>query len=251
MTCATRLGSILLLSLVLVSPASILAQTKDDTIVYGLQSDVQNWDPPNSVLRESIILGYNVFDHLAARDLKTGQGRPEPRAVVEERRRHHLGGQAAQRREIPRRHAVLRQGRQGHVRPRAESREQAHRARQPRQDQERRGRRRPHRPLQDRRPLPAVRRAPHRPGDAVREGHPREGPRVDAGEPRRYRPVQAREVEQEARAPPAAQRRLLGAQAGLQVRPHPDHPGAGHPDCRVDLRAASTSSRPCRPTRWT
>jgi peptide/nickel transport system substrate-binding protein len=47
------------------------AQTKDDTIVYALQSDIDTWDPPNSVLREAIILGYNVFDHLATRDLKT------------------------------------------------------------------------------------------------------------------------------------------------------------------------------------
>ena len=47
------------------------AQTKDDTIVYALQSDIDTWDPPNSVLREAIILGYNVFDHLAVRDLKT------------------------------------------------------------------------------------------------------------------------------------------------------------------------------------
>jgi len=47
------------------------AQTKDDTVVYALQSDVDTWDPPNSVLREAIILGYNVFDHLAVRDLKT------------------------------------------------------------------------------------------------------------------------------------------------------------------------------------
>ena len=76
MTCAATLGSMVLLILMLVSPASLEAQTKDDTIVYGLQSDVQNWDPPNSVLRESIILGYNVFDHLAARDLKTGKVGP-------------------------------------------------------------------------------------------------------------------------------------------------------------------------------
>jgi peptide/nickel transport system substrate-binding protein len=76
MTCAATLGSMLLLLLMLVSPACLEAQTKDDTIVYGLQSDVQNWDPPNSVLRESIILGYNVFDHLAARDLKTGKVGP-------------------------------------------------------------------------------------------------------------------------------------------------------------------------------
>src|SRR5215471_11824811 len=76
MTRAATLGSLLLLSLTLLAPASPEAQTKDDTIVYGLQSDVQNWDPPNSVLRESIILGYNVFDHLAARDLKTGKVGP-------------------------------------------------------------------------------------------------------------------------------------------------------------------------------
>jgi peptide/nickel transport system substrate-binding protein len=48
-----------------------LAQTRDDTIVYALQSDVDSWDPPASVLREAIILGYHVFDHLAVRDLKT------------------------------------------------------------------------------------------------------------------------------------------------------------------------------------
>ena len=76
MTRAATLGSLFLLSLTLLAPASPEAQTKDDTIVYGLQSDVQNWDPPNSVLRESIILGYNVFDHLAARDLKTGKVGP-------------------------------------------------------------------------------------------------------------------------------------------------------------------------------
>src|SRR5213593_4331299 len=76
MTHAATLGSLLLLSLTLLAPAAPEAQTKDDTVVYGLQSDVQNWDPPNSVLRESIILGYNVFDHLAARDLKTGKVGP-------------------------------------------------------------------------------------------------------------------------------------------------------------------------------
>ena len=52
------------------------AQTKEDTLVYALQSDIQTWDPPNSVLRESIILGYHVFDHLAARDLKSGKVGP-------------------------------------------------------------------------------------------------------------------------------------------------------------------------------
>src|SRR5439155_1691872 len=63
-------------TLVLLLPALVRAQAKDDTVVYALQSDVQNWDPPNSVLRESIILGYHVFDHLAARDLKTGKVGP-------------------------------------------------------------------------------------------------------------------------------------------------------------------------------
>ncbi len=63
---------VLLLSLALVlGAAAAEAQTKDDTIVYALQSDMQNWDPPNSVLRESIIFGYQVFDHLAVRDLTT------------------------------------------------------------------------------------------------------------------------------------------------------------------------------------
>ena len=70
------LGSAVLLLLALGSLAPAGAQTKDDTVVYALQSDIPNWDPPNSVLRESIILGYNVFDHLAARDLKTGKVGP-------------------------------------------------------------------------------------------------------------------------------------------------------------------------------
>src|SRR5712664_4027838 len=44
---------------------------REETLTYSLQSDIDNWDPPNSVLREAIILGYHVFDHLAVRDLKT------------------------------------------------------------------------------------------------------------------------------------------------------------------------------------
>src|SRR5438876_11730331 len=66
----------LLLSLALGSVPETAAQTKDDTVVYAIQSDMQNWDPPNYVLRERIILGYHVFDHLAARDLKTGKVAP-------------------------------------------------------------------------------------------------------------------------------------------------------------------------------
>src|SRR5256884_2180879 len=71
-----RLAILALLVLVVSLPAPVAAQTKDDTLVYAIQSDMQNWDPPNSVLRESIIMGYNVFDHLAARDLKTGKVGP-------------------------------------------------------------------------------------------------------------------------------------------------------------------------------
>ena len=55
---------VVLLAAALLMPVDAPAQTKDDTLVYALQSDVQTWDPPNSVLRESIILGYHVFDHL-------------------------------------------------------------------------------------------------------------------------------------------------------------------------------------------
>jgi ABC-type transport system substrate-binding protein len=72
MTRTVALATLFLLVLALgIAPPGADAQTKDDTIVYALQSDVDTWDPPNSVLREAIILGYNVFDHLAARDLKT------------------------------------------------------------------------------------------------------------------------------------------------------------------------------------
>ncbi len=65
----TGLLVILALALGLVPPAG--AQSREETLIYSLQSDVDNWDPPNSVLREAIILGYHVFDHLAVRDLKT------------------------------------------------------------------------------------------------------------------------------------------------------------------------------------
>ncbi len=68
---AAALGFAFLLTLGLLLPGELPAQTKEDTIVYALQSDVDTWDPPNSVLRETIILGYHVFDHLAVRDLKT------------------------------------------------------------------------------------------------------------------------------------------------------------------------------------
>jgi peptide/nickel transport system substrate-binding protein len=67
---AAALGCTLLLTLGLL-PVAAHAQTKEDTLVYALQSDIDTWDPPGSVLREAIILGYHVFDHLAVRDLKT------------------------------------------------------------------------------------------------------------------------------------------------------------------------------------
>ncbi len=188
---AITLGSVLLLALTLLTPADILAQTKDDTIVYALQSDVQNWDPPNSVLRESIILGYNVFDHLAARDLKTGKVGPS--LAVSWKNLDDTTWEVK-----------LRQGVKFHDGTPFGAKDvkatfdrvlnpenKLDRPRQPRQDQERGGRGRPHRALQDRRPLSALRRAAHRPGDAVREGHQGEGPRVDAGEPDRHRALQA------------------------------------------------------------
>jgi len=68
---ARRIVCCSLLALMLLLPFAASAQTKEDTLVYALQSDVDTWDPPNSVLREAIILGYHVFDHLATRDLKT------------------------------------------------------------------------------------------------------------------------------------------------------------------------------------
>ncbi|HEV8674490.1 MAG TPA: ABC transporter substrate-binding protein [Methylomirabilota bacterium] len=76
MTRALRVTALAGLAFGLLTPADLPAQTKDDTVVYALVSDVGNWDPPNSVLRESIILGYHVFDHLAARDPKTGKVGP-------------------------------------------------------------------------------------------------------------------------------------------------------------------------------
>ncbi|PYM05288.1 MAG: ABC transporter substrate-binding protein, partial [Candidatus Rokuibacteriota bacterium] len=66
-------SAVLVLVVLALSAPAASAQTGDDTLVYAIQSDMQNWDPPNSVLRESIILGYHVFDHLAARDLRTNR----------------------------------------------------------------------------------------------------------------------------------------------------------------------------------
>jgi peptide/nickel transport system substrate-binding protein len=76
MTRRQGFAALFVLVMLLAPPVVGEAQTKDDTVVYAIQSDMQNWDPPNSVLRESIILGYHVFDHLAARDLKAGKVGP-------------------------------------------------------------------------------------------------------------------------------------------------------------------------------
>src|SRR5437016_12508023 len=73
---ALALATGLLVILALVLPAG--AQTREETLIYSLQSDVDNWDPPNSVLREAIILGYHVYDHLAVRDGKTRRVVPHP-----------------------------------------------------------------------------------------------------------------------------------------------------------------------------
>ena len=69
-------SALIVLVVLALSAPTASAQTRDDTVVYAIQSDMQNWDPPNSVLRESIILGYQVFDHLAARDLRTNRVLP-------------------------------------------------------------------------------------------------------------------------------------------------------------------------------
>ncbi len=73
---ALAVTAALALALALAAPAELPAQTRDETLVYALLSDVGTWDPPNSVLREAIILGYHVFDHLGARDPKTGKVGP-------------------------------------------------------------------------------------------------------------------------------------------------------------------------------
>jgi peptide/nickel transport system substrate-binding protein len=70
------LPAVAVLAVLLLLPVVVAAQTREDTVVYAIQGDLPNWDPPNSVLRESIILGYHVFDHLASRDLKTGKVSP-------------------------------------------------------------------------------------------------------------------------------------------------------------------------------
>jgi peptide/nickel transport system substrate-binding protein len=68
-TAALAVLTLLAVVIGLVGPAQ--AQSRDETIVYAIGSDVDTWDPPNSVQRTAIIFGYQVFNQLAERDLKT------------------------------------------------------------------------------------------------------------------------------------------------------------------------------------
>jgi len=52
------------------------AQSRDETIVYGIQSDIQTYDPHDHILREGIIIGYHIFDNLLVRDMATGKVGP-------------------------------------------------------------------------------------------------------------------------------------------------------------------------------
>jgi len=63
----------LMAMLVVLAAVGASAQTREDTIIYAIQSDIGTWDPPSGTTREAIILGYHVFDHLAVRDPKTGR----------------------------------------------------------------------------------------------------------------------------------------------------------------------------------
>ena len=79
------LGSVLLLVVALVTPADVLAQTKDDTIVYAMQSDVQNWDPAElGPAREHHPRLQRLRPSRRARS-QDRQGGAEPGRVVEER----------------------------------------------------------------------------------------------------------------------------------------------------------------------
>jgi len=68
-TAALAFLTLLAVVLGLAGPAP--AQSRAETITYAITSDVDSWDPPNSVQRTAIIFGYQVFNHLAERDLKT------------------------------------------------------------------------------------------------------------------------------------------------------------------------------------
>ena len=65
-------GFALLLALVAGSfPASRARRPRTTPSSTRCSPTCDSWDPPASVLREAIILGYHAFDHLATRDLKT------------------------------------------------------------------------------------------------------------------------------------------------------------------------------------
>ena len=185
------LGLVLLLAVALVTPADVLAQTKDDTIVYALQSDVENWDPPNSVLREA-----SSWATTCSTTWPPGTSRPagwaRPGHVMEGHRRHTW-------------EVKLRQDVKFHDGTSFTARDvkaRFERVLDPANKMTARGKRAKiktvevvddhHGALQDRRPVPALRRAAHRARHAVRQGDAGEGPRVDAGEPGRHRALQAR-----------------------------------------------------------
>jgi peptide/nickel transport system substrate-binding protein len=65
------LVTLLITSAALLEPPGAGAQSKDDTLVYAVQSDIETYDMHNHILREGIVIGYHVFDNLVARDLKT------------------------------------------------------------------------------------------------------------------------------------------------------------------------------------
>ena len=127
---------LLILALALVPPAG--AQTREETLIYSLQSDVDNWDPPNSVLREAIILGYHVYDHLAVRDLKTR--RVVPNLATSWTNIDDTTWEVELRQGVKFHDGTLlhRARRQSHLRPRARPHQEDDRPRQSRQDQGRR-----------------------------------------------------------------------------------------------------------------
>ena len=113
--------------------------------------------------------------HQARREPEAGAG---PRHLVEGDRRPHLGIQAAQEREVPRRLALHRRGRGVHAEPRAQRAQQPLVVRDVHQaDRGREGRRSAHHRLQDRHAARAAAERPrlgaNRLQAARREGHHR------------------------------------------------------------------------------
>ena len=226
---------VLLLAFALLMPVDVLAQTKDDTLVYALQSDVQTWDPPNSVLRESIILGYHVFDHLAARDLKTGKVGPS--LAVSWKNVDDTTWEVKLRPSVkfhdgtPFSAKDVKATFERVVDPNLKLTYRATHIKiksvEIVDDLTVRFKTDGPYPLFVERLTAQVMQSEK----AIRE----KGHEWLQENPRRDRALQAREVEQEAGAPARPQRRLLGPQAGLQVRARADHPRAGHADRRAHL----------------